>query len=45
MLANLNIVVLRLSNADVNDADTTDRNIRQLQFTREFIVRKDVILR
>lgn len=30
MLADLNIVVLRPSDADVNDADTTDRNARQL---------------
>lgn len=41
--ADLNVVVLKP--ADTNDTDnTTDRTIRQLQFTREFTVRKDVVL-
>lgn len=44
MPADLNVVVLKLADADVNDADTTDRNTRQVQFAREFIVRKNVIL-
>lgn len=39
---NLNVVVLKLANAD--DTDTTDRNARQLQFSREFTIRKDVVL-
>lgn len=38
----LNIVVLKP--ADVDDTNTADRNGRQLQFSREFIVRKDVVL-
>lgn len=42
MPADLNIVVLKLADAD--EADTTDRNVRQLQFTREFTIRKDVVL-
>lgn len=42
MPADLNIVVLKPADAD--EADTTDRNVRQLQFTREFTVRKDVVL-
>lgn len=46
MLADLNVVVLKpaVSDADDADADTTDRNTRQLQFTREFTIRKDVVL-
>lgn len=42
MPANLNIVVLKPADAD--DNDTTDRNVRQLQFTKEFTIRKDVVL-
>lgn len=42
ILADLNVVVLKPTNAD--DADTADRNTRQLQFTKEFTVRKDVVL-
>lgn len=42
MPANLNIVVLKPTDAD--DTDTADRNARQLQFSREFTVRKDVVL-
>lgn len=44
MPADLNVVVLKLADADVNDADTTDRNARQVQFAREFTVRKNVVL-
>lgn len=43
MPANLNIVVLKAS--DANNDNTTDRHTRQLQFTREFTVRKDVVLK
>lgn len=43
MPADLNVVVLKL--ADTDDTDTTDRNARQLQFSKEFTVRKDVVLR
>lgn len=43
MPTNLNVVVLKL--ADTDDTDTTDRNTRQLQFSKEFTVRKDVVLR
>lgn len=43
MPADLNIVVLKP--ADANDANTADRNIRQVQFSREFTVRKDIVLR
>lgn len=43
MPANLNVVVLKL--ADTDEADTTDRNARQLQFSKEFTIRKDVVLR
>lgn len=43
MPADLNIVVLKP--ADANDANTADRNARQVQFSREFTVRKDVVLR
>lgn len=43
MPTNLNVVVLKL--ADTNEADTTDRNTRQLQFSKEFTIRKDVVLR
>lgn len=43
MPTDLNVVVLKP--ADTNDTDNTaDRTIRQLQFTREFTVRKDVVL-
>lgn len=42
MPADLNIVVLKPADAD--DTDTADRNGRQLQFSREFTVRKDVVL-
>lgn len=40
--ADLNIVVLKLTDAD--DTNTADRYGRQLQFSREFTVRKDVVL-
>lgn len=43
MPTNLNVVVLKL--ADTDDTDTTDRNTQQLQFSKEFTVRKDVVLR
>lgn len=43
MLANLNVVVLKPSNP--NNDDPTDRHTRQLQFIREFTVRKDVVLK
>lgn len=43
MPTNLNIVVLKAS--DANNDNTTDRYTRQLQFTREFTVRKDVVLK
>lgn len=39
----LNVVVLKPADAD--DTDTTDRTSRQLQFTREFTIRKDIVLR
>lgn len=42
MLADLNVVVLKPADAD--DTDLADRYRRQLQFTKEFIVRKDVVL-
>lgn len=42
MPTDLNIVVLKLLEAD--NTNTTDRYARQLQFTREFTVRKDVVL-
>lgn len=38
----LNIVVLKLAEAD--NTNTADRYARQLQFTREFTIRKDVVL-
>lgn len=43
MPTDLNIVVLKAS--DANNDNTTDRYTRQLQFTREFTVRKDVVLK
>lgn len=43
MPANLNVVVLKPT--DANNDNTTDRRTRQLQFSREFTVRKDVVLR
>lgn len=43
MLADLNVVVLKP--ADTDDTDTADRNARQLQFSKEFIVRKDIVLK
>lgn len=43
MPADLNIVVLKAADAD--NADTTDRNARQLQFSKEFTIRKDIVLR
>lgn len=43
MPANLNVVVLKPTDAD--DTDTTDRRARQLQFSKEFTIRKDVVLR
>lgn len=42
MPIDLNIVVLKLVEAD--NTNTADRYARQLQFTREFTIRKDVIL-
>lgn len=42
MPADLNIVVLKLT--DVDNTNTADRYGRQLQFSREFIVRKDIVL-
>lgn len=42
MPTNLNVVVLKLADAD--DTDTANRNTRQLQFSREFTIRKDVVL-
>lgn len=42
MPADLNIVVLKPTDAD--DTNAADRYARQLQFTREFTVRKDVVL-
>lgn len=42
MPVDLNIVVLKPIEAD--DTDSADRHARQLQFTKEFTVRKDVVL-
>lgn len=42
MPADLNIIVLKPIEAD--NTNTADCNARQLQFTREFTVRKDVVL-
>lgn len=42
MPADLNIIVLKL--VDIDNTNTTDLYARQLQFTKEFTVRKDVVL-
>lgn len=42
MPIDLNIVVLKL--IDTDNTNTADRYGRQLQFTKEFTVRKDVVL-
>lgn len=42
MPTDLNIIILKLLEAD--NTNTADRYARQLQFTREFTVRKDVVL-
>lgn len=42
MPTDLNIVVLKLAEAD--NTNTADCYARQLQFTREFTIRKDVVL-
>lgn len=42
MPTDLNIVVLKL--ADIDNTNTADLYARQLQFTKEFTVRKDVVL-
>lgn len=44
MPANLNVVVLKPIGTNINNNNAADRYTRQLQFSREFIVRKDVVL-
>lgn len=44
MPADLNIVVLKPIGTDINNNNAADRYTRQLQFSREFTVRKDVVL-
>lgn len=41
MPANLNVVVLKPADTD----NPTDRTVRQLQFSREFTIRKDIVLK